>query len=128
LVDELLRQAAKAACHWPKEIRLSFNISPSQLKNATLAVRILSIPKESGLLPRRLEIELTESALVSDLHGAQEVLATLREAGVRIAVDDFGTGYSSLNIDRSLDHEPTLLAARCRLQLTRTFLNCHGSL
>jgi EAL domain-containing protein (putative c-di-GMP-specific phosphodiesterase class I) len=52
--------------------------------------------KETGLSPARLEVELTESALVQDLRGAKEVLGALREAGVRIALDDFGTGYSSL--------------------------------
>ena len=75
---------------------LSFNISPAQLKENTLGLRILSILGESGLSPRRLEIEITESALVRDLESAKAVLSSLREAGVRIALDDFGTGYSSL--------------------------------
>jgi EAL domain-containing protein (putative c-di-GMP-specific phosphodiesterase class I) len=61
-----------------------------------LGLRILSILAETGLSPHRLEIELTESALVRDLDGAEKVLGALREAGVRIALDDFGTGYSSL--------------------------------
>jgi EAL domain-containing protein (putative c-di-GMP-specific phosphodiesterase class I) len=52
--------------------------------------------EESGLAPQRLEIEITESALVQDLEGAQHVLGGLRDAGVRIALDNFGTGYSSL--------------------------------
>ena len=75
---------------------LSFNISPSRLKERTLGLRILTILAEAGLSPRRLEIELTESALVRDLAGAQDALTALRGAGVRIALDDFGTGYSSL--------------------------------
>jgi EAL domain-containing protein (putative c-di-GMP-specific phosphodiesterase class I) len=56
----------------------------------------LRILGETGLTPQRLEIEITESALVRDLDAAKEVLGALREAGVRIALDDFGTGYSSL--------------------------------
>ena len=96
LTDHLLRQAARAACQWPEEVTLSFNVSPSQLRDRTLGLRILSILGEARLSPRRLEIEITESALVRDLEGAQQVLGALRDAGVRIALDDFGTGYSSL--------------------------------
>ena len=96
LTDHLLRQAARDAAGWPDSLTLSFNISPSQLKERTLGLRILTILAEAGLSPRRLEIELTESALVRDLAGAQDALTALRGAGVRIALDDFGTGYSSL--------------------------------
>jgi diguanylate cyclase (GGDEF)-like protein len=121
LTDHLLRLAARAACQWPQNVTLSFNISPSQLKDRTLGPRILSIIAEVELSPRRLEIEITESALVQDLEGAQQLLGGLRDAGVRIALDDFGTGYSSLyhlrnfkvdkiKIDRSfvdnMEHEP----------------------
>lgn len=116
LTDHLLRQASRAACQWPAEIALAFNISPSQLKDHTLALRILSILAEAGLAPHRLEIELTESALVRDLEAAQQILGALRGAGVRVALDDFGTGYSSLyhlrnfkidklKIDRSFVHD-----------------------
>jgi predicted signal transduction protein with EAL and GGDEF domain len=96
LTDHLLRQAARDATRWPDDLTLSFNISPSQLKERTLGLRILTILAEAGLSPRRLEIELTESALVRDLAGAQDAVMALRSAGVRIALDDFGTGYSSL--------------------------------
>ncbi len=125
LTDHLLRQAARDATRWPDELTLSFNISPSQLKERTLGLRILTILAEAGLSPRRLEIELTESALVRDLAGAQDAVMALRGAGVRIALDDFGTGYSSLyhlrnfkidkiKIDRSfvdsMENEPEALA------------------
>ena len=96
LSDHLLRHAARAACQWPANTVLAFNILPSQLKDLTLGLRILSILGETGLAPGRLEIELTESALVRDLPGAQDVLGALRSAGVRVALDDFGTGYSTL--------------------------------
>jgi diguanylate cyclase (GGDEF)-like protein len=96
LTDHLLRQASRAACQWPASVTLAFNVSPSQLRDRTLGLRVLSILGEAGLSPRRLEIEITESALVRDLEGAQNVLGALRKAGVRIALDDFGTGYSSL--------------------------------
>jgi diguanylate cyclase (GGDEF)-like protein len=96
LTDHLLRQAAKAARQWPSDMILAFNISPLQLNDHTLGLRIVSILGESGLDPRRLEVELTEAALVRNLDGAQKVLGALRDAGVRIAIDDFGSGYSSL--------------------------------
>jgi predicted signal transduction protein with EAL and GGDEF domain len=96
LTDHLLRQASKAASQWPQQMTLSFNVSAVQLKDATAAERILAIIKESGLSPLRLEVELTESAIVQDLEGAKKLLGALRKAGVRIALDDFGTGYSSL--------------------------------
>jgi EAL domain-containing protein (putative c-di-GMP-specific phosphodiesterase class I) len=96
LSDGLLRRACIDALAWPDHVILSFNISPAQLKEETLGLRILGILGESGLPPRRLEIEITESAIVRDLEAAKTVLSALRDAGVRIALDDFGTGYSSL--------------------------------
>lgn len=92
----LFSQATRTAKAWPPNVVLSFNISLLQLKDHSFGLKILRILGESGLPPGRLEIELTESALVEDLEGAQMVLGCLRDAGVRIALDDFGTGYSSL--------------------------------
>ena len=96
LSDQLLRRACRDAREWPNSVTLSFNISPVQLKDPAFGLRILSILAEAGLAPGRLEIELTESAVVRDLEAARDVLGSLRSAGVRIALDDFGTGYSSL--------------------------------
>ena len=96
LTDQLLRAAARTAMTWPRDVRLSFNISPVELKERTLCPRIRTILSESGLPPRRLEIEITESALVQELEVVQEVLGALRDIGARIALDDFGTGYSNL--------------------------------
>jgi diguanylate cyclase (GGDEF)-like protein len=96
LTDQILRQAARAARAWPDDVTLAVNLSPVLLKDQTLGLRVLAILGETGLLPSRLEIEITETALVQDLEGAQQVLGALRDAGVRIALDDFGTGYSSL--------------------------------
>jgi diguanylate cyclase (GGDEF)-like protein len=96
LTEHLLRKACRDAAAWPHEVTLSFNISPAQLKDRTLGLRLLGILGETGLAPNRLEIEITESALVRDLEAAQDILGGIREAGVKIALDDFGTGYSSL--------------------------------
>ncbi|NNM71366.1 putative bifunctional diguanylate cyclase/phosphodiesterase [Enterovirga aerilata] len=96
LSESLLAESCRAALDWPTSVTLSFNISPVQLKEPTLGLRILAILARTGLPPSRLEIEITESALVRDLESARSVLTSLREAGVRLALDDFGTGYSSL--------------------------------
>ncbi len=96
VTDHLLRQACRDAVTWTQPIIVSFNISPVQLKNRGLAPRLLNILEETGLPPHRLEIEITESALVRDLEAAQEILGAIHDAGVHIALTDFGTGYSSL--------------------------------
>jgi diguanylate cyclase (GGDEF)-like protein len=96
LADQILQQACTAAMHWPQNLILSIDLLPIQLKDGALKDRILQTLHETGLSPNRLEIEITESALVRDLDAAQEVLGALRETGVRIALDNFGTGYSSL--------------------------------
>lgn len=96
LTDQLFLKSCKAAITWPVNTTLAFNISPSQLKDERLALRIIGVLGKTGLTPSRLEIEITESALVHDLDAAQRILGSLRESGVRIALDDFGTGYSSL--------------------------------
>ena len=97
LSDDLLRQACKVARHWPKELTLSFNISPIQLRDRTLGLRILAILGETGFDARQLELEITESALVDHSGIGQTVINDLRAAGVRIALDDFGTGYATLS-------------------------------
>jgi diguanylate cyclase (GGDEF)-like protein len=96
LAAQLLRDACAAAARWPLRIVLAVDLFPSQLKDRDLKAQVVKILAESGVAPQRLEIEITESALVADLEGAQHVLGGLREAGVRIALDNFGTGYSSL--------------------------------
>ena len=96
LADQLLRQACIAAREWPEHVTLEYNISPVQLKDASLGLRVLAILREGGLAPTRLAIEIAESTLVRNLAAAQESLGALRQAGVRIVVDGFGTGYSSL--------------------------------
>jgi diguanylate cyclase (GGDEF)-like protein len=96
LSETVLRKACEAARDWPVAIRLSADIYPSQLKDEFLAPRIVRLLKETGLAPERLELEISESALVADLDNARMTLGALRAAGVRIALDNFGTGYSSL--------------------------------
>jgi len=96
LTDYLLERACRDAASWPPDVALSFNVSPVLLRDSGFPVRVLSVLARTGVAPTRLELEITESAIVRDLGAAQAILGTLRDAGVRIALDDFGTGYSSL--------------------------------
>ncbi|MEV6350851.1 EAL domain-containing protein [Actinoplanes sp. NPDC051851] len=74
---------------------ISVNLSPRQLREPTVVHDILAVLDRTGVTPRRLVLEITESALVDDSSGIA-ALRAFREHGIRIAIDDFGTGYSSL--------------------------------
>jgi diguanylate cyclase (GGDEF)-like protein len=97
LTASILRQACRVARQWPEEIWIGVNLSPSELKDRSLPARILTILSEEGLAPGRLEVEITETALMSDIVAAKAALTTLKGFGISIALDDFGTGYSSLS-------------------------------
>jgi diguanylate cyclase (GGDEF)-like protein len=97
LSDQLFRRACLDANTWPTSFVLAFNVSPVQLRDPTLGLRLLSILGQTRFNPHRLEIEITESALVENIGVAQTVIDQLRQAGVRIALDDFGTGYATLS-------------------------------
>ncbi|MGV8938657.1 MAG: putative bifunctional diguanylate cyclase/phosphodiesterase [Allorhizobium sp.] len=97
LTDQLFRRACRDALSWPPHTVLSFNISPLQLSDRLLGLRLLTILGEVGLPVHRLELEVTESALIQDTETARDILDSLVKAGIKIALDDFGTGYSSLS-------------------------------
>jgi len=92
----VLKAAALEAKNWPDELHLAVNLSPVQFGDDWLVERILQTLLDVGVAPGRLEIEITESALVSDLDAARNVILSLKNQGIRISLDDFGTGYSSL--------------------------------
>ena len=92
----LLRKATEAANHWPAHLFLSFNLSPSQLVDQNTGLQILSILEQTGFDPRRLEIEITETGMMSDPASAEKIVKDLRHVGIRVSLDDFGTGQSSL--------------------------------
>ncbi|MES5044648.1 EAL domain-containing protein [Rhizobium nepotum] len=96
LSEALLRKAAEAALFWPRELFLSFNLSSAQLMDPGTADNILSILSRVGLDPHRLELEITETAVMTSADTAQRIISELQGAGVRISLDDFGTGQSSL--------------------------------
>lgn len=96
LSEALLRKASEAALFWPRELFLSFNLSSAQLMDPSTADNILSILSRVGLDPHRLELEITETAVMTSADTAQRIISELQSAGVRISLDDFGTGQSSL--------------------------------
>ncbi len=96
LSDSLLKQAATAALQWPDELFLSFNLSSMQLMDPTTGDSVLKIIKSVGLPPKRLELEITETAIMGDPEMAFDIVEQLRANGIRISLDDFGTGQSSL--------------------------------
>jgi EAL domain-containing protein (putative c-di-GMP-specific phosphodiesterase class I) len=96
LFEDLLAHACRDALLWDDRITLSFNVSPVQMEDRLLTSRIFKTLTINGLPTNRLEIEITENALIQDPASAAAILDDLHEAGVQIALDDFGTGYSSL--------------------------------
>lgn len=96
LGEWVLRQACEQAASWPGQQRIAVNISPVQFRSPELKHCILTALTSSGLAAHRLELEITETVLLSDDSKTVDLLHQLRSIGVRISLDDFGTGYSSL--------------------------------
>ena len=97
--DWVLAQAVKQAAEWHAagwEMPVSINVSALQFQQAEFIDRVSATLKATGLPPRLLELELTESILVHDAEDALHRLKALKQLGVMLAIDDFGTGYSSL--------------------------------
>jgi EAL domain-containing protein (putative c-di-GMP-specific phosphodiesterase class I) len=97
----VLREACAQAQAWADaglpRMTVAVNVSAMQLMHESFVTDVFSILDETGLDPKYLELELTESALMRRADLAASILSTLRKAGIRVAVDDFGTGYSSLS-------------------------------
>ena len=115
LSDQLLLQACKDAKTWPTEMFLAYNLSATQLTDRLLGLRIIKIMSVTGLPARRLELEVTESAVMSDLGSARAVIEDLKAVGIRIAIDDFGIGFSSLSQLSNLPFD--------KIKIDRSFVN-----
>ena len=98
---QVLRSACMDAAHWPDDVRVAVNLSPLQFRVGNLLSVVMDALKQSGLPPRRLELEITETLLLDKSSQVLATLHALRALGVRISMDDFGTGYSSLSYLRS---------------------------
>jgi diguanylate cyclase (GGDEF)-like protein/PAS domain S-box-containing protein len=95
--DWVLKAACREAASWTQPLTVAVNVSAVQLYNAAFVKELHQILLDTGLPPRRLEIEITETALVRDFNRALATLRQIKALGIRIAMDDFGTGYSSLS-------------------------------
>ena len=97
LTISLLSQACQDMLRFPPHWRLSLNVAPQQIQDRTLVPQLMAVLKENGMPPARLDVELTETALVNDTARAREVILDLKRCGMTVTLDDFGTGYSSLS-------------------------------
>jgi diguanylate cyclase (GGDEF)-like protein len=93
----VLRRACADAAEWPDGLRLAVNLSPAQFGSRTLVADVAETLAATGLAPHRLELEITETAMLEDTDAVLEILNQLHDLGAGIALDDFGTGYSSLS-------------------------------
>ena len=119
VADWVLRTACEEATAWPMHLTVSVNISPKQLLDRNrLARTVKRMLLKSGLAPYRLELEITESALMREAE-TLPVLTAIRETGVRISLDDFGTGCSSLSQLRRFPLD--------KLKIDRSFIHALGS-
>ncbi len=97
----IINEACRQAQHWTRVLNLpitmSINISAVHFNNQNLEAMIASALKATGLNPKHLELELTETSILQDLNQAIETLEAFKSMGLKLALDDFGTGYSSLS-------------------------------
>lgn len=114
----VLREACRQIAALPGDLRVAVNVSPVQFR-ASLLDHMLDALRQSGLPPHRLEIELTETAMVEDGLELTHLLGKIRKIGVSIAMDDFGTGYSSLSHLRDFPID--------RIKLDRSFVSTAAS-
>ncbi|MGN6767485.1 MAG: putative bifunctional diguanylate cyclase/phosphodiesterase [Rhizobiaceae bacterium] len=118
IVSEISSFMLAAACtecaRWPRQIPVSINLSARDFRNRDIVEKVRKALKDSGLEPHRLEIEVTETALLDDKASTQLYLKELKALGVRISLDDFGTGYSSLSYLHTLPLD--------KIKIDRSFL------
>jgi len=111
----VLREACREAASWPQPLQIAVNLSPVQFRVGDLAALVHAVLIETGLAPSRLELEITEGALIDDFSRAVSILRRLKGLGVRIAMDDFGTGYSSLSYLQSFPFD--------KIKIDQTFIS-----
>jgi diguanylate cyclase (GGDEF)-like protein len=114
LGEWVMAEACSAARDWPIGT-ISINVSPVQLRNPHFATRAIGIISEAGIEAGRVELEITETALIENAEECARNLRLLRTFGIRIALDDFGTGYSSFKHLREFEVD--------RVKIDRTFVD-----
>jgi predicted signal transduction protein with EAL and GGDEF domain len=115
LGEWVMRRACTDAMTWDHESKVAVNVSPVQLAHVDLPRLFHQIMLDTGLPPRRLEIELTESAIIANREHALHVLRQIKALGIGVALDDFGTGYSSLETLRAFPFD--------KIKLDRLFVS-----
>ncbi|AUX75398.1 bifunctional diguanylate cyclase/phosphodiesterase [Sinorhizobium fredii] len=111
----VLREACREAATWDSQHKIAVNLSPVQLANGDVVSLVHAILVETGLDPKRLELEITESTIIDDKQRALLTLREIKALGVTIAIDDFGTGYSSLETLRSFPFD--------KIKLDKSFMS-----
>jgi EAL domain-containing protein (putative c-di-GMP-specific phosphodiesterase class I) len=110
-----LRQACAEAVSWPRPLQIGVNLSPIQFRHGDLAGLVQAVLADTGLAPSRIELEITEGALMNDQARALATLRRLKLLGVKIVMDDFGTGYASLSGLQSFPFD--------KLKIDKTFVS-----
>ena len=114
LGEWVLKAACAEAVNWPEHIKVAVNLSPAQLNCRNLVSMVTAALQESGMPPRKLQLEITETVLLQNTFTTLATLHELRKMGVEIALDDFGTGYPSLSYLRSFPFE--------KIKIDRSFI------
>jgi len=114
LGEWVLKAACAEAVNWPEHIKVAVNLSPAQLNSRNLVSMVNAALNESGMPPRKLQLEITETVLLQNTFTTLATLHELRKMGVQIALDDFGTGYSSLSYLRSFPFD--------KIKIDRSFI------
>jgi predicted signal transduction protein with EAL and GGDEF domain len=115
----VLRRACADAMQWPDDVKVAVNLSPIQFKNGLLLQAVRDALADTGLSPKRLELEITETLLLDKSELVTATLHALRALGVHISMDDFGTGYSSLSYLRSFPFD--------KIKIDRSFIHDIGA-
>ena len=105
ITEWVLHKACEAAAQWPDTVNVSVNISAYLLKQQNLPVTIIETLVNTGMVARRLELEITESVLLDESPQVNSLLKQLQKMGLRLCLDDFGTGFSSLTYLRSWEFD-----------------------
>ena len=136
LGEWILQRACKDATAWPPYVRLAINISAVQFKKGNLFDVILCTLVETGFAPERLELEVTETALLENQEAHLTTIRQLKNLGISVVLDDFGTGYSSVSyltifpfdkikIDKSFT-QGVLNRRDCKAVVASTLALAHG--
>jgi diguanylate cyclase (GGDEF)-like protein len=110
----VIQEACRHAAKWPTDVRVAVNVSSVQFRKPGLANVLIQALAASGVEPKRLEVEITESVFLESSETLVSVLHSLRTLGIRIALDDFGTGYSSLSYLQSFPFD--------KIKIDRSFI------